>query len=307
MLALDRIEKTSLQGGPSAIATAQLFTFVQMELPWELGPADGRYLLRRLDGAEQGEPEHVVVLNTVGATRREMFGRRSRTRSADPQAASVPVARATVVDPVSLSSDAQARAWLRELDPEREARQAAGVLNRVLHSQRIAAAAAHIHEVSAAQALAIRAGYGEGEQVADGLWRDARELVLSRKRSLRRSAALRPQERLARLLTGRERPLICEELALRARADLDAQRIALAAIGLERAYASALVELPAEERNDLRARVDELARLSLGVEEAAVAALAGDRDLDGALLGQALERLEAALRARTAPGFAVPR
>lgn len=285
----------------------RLFTFVQMELPWQLGPADGRYLLRATDGPDEGEPEHVVVLNTVGAARRGAFGRRSHTRRTDATPAPVPLARATVVDPVSLSSEAQARAWLRELDPEREADAAAGVLNRVLHSQRIAAAAPHLHEISPGQALAIRAGYGEGEQVADGAWRDARELVLSRTRALRRSAVLRPQERLARLLTGREHPLLCEELVLRARADLDAERVALAAISLERAYAAALVELAGERREDLRARVQELARLSPGVEEAATAALAGERDIDAALLRQALERLEAALRARTAPGFAASR
>jgi hypothetical protein len=285
----------------------RLFTFVQMELPWELGPADGRYLLRTLDGPDEGEPEHVVVLGTVGAARRGVFGRRSRTRRTDAAPAPVPVARATIVDPVSLSSEAQARAWLRELDPEREAHAAAGVLNRLLHSQRIAAAAPHLHEIAPGQALAIRAGYGDGEQVADGVWRDARELVLSRKRALRRSTVLRPQERLALLLSGRERALLCEELVLRARADLDAGRLALGAIGLERAYAAALVELPGEQREDLRARVKELARISLGVEEAATAAMAGERDIDAALLLQALERLEAALRARTAPGFAASR
>lgn len=276
-----------------------------MELPWELGPADGRYLLRRLQGAEQGEPERVVVLNTVGASRRGGFGRRSRKRSTDPHPASVPIARATVVDPVSLSNASQAKAWLRELDPEREAQGAVAVLNRVLHCQRIAAAQTHTHEVSPAHALVIRAGYGEGEQVADGLWLDARELVLSRKRMLRRSSVLRPQERLALLLSGRDRALMCEELTLRARADLDAGRIALAALGLERAYAAALVELAGEQRTDLSRRVQELARLGLGVEEAATVALAGEHELDEALLRQALERLEAALRARTAPGFTV--
>ena len=42
----------------------QLFVFVQLEFPWKLGPADGRYLLRRED---DGEPEHVVVLGTLEA------------------------------------------------------------------------------------------------------------------------------------------------------------------------------------------------------------------------------------------------
>jgi hypothetical protein len=276
----------------------RLFTFVQMELPWELGPADGRYLLRRIGGTDGGEPEHVVVLGTVGAARRGRLGRRARTRGTDAEPAAVPVARATVIDPVSLASEAQARAWLRELDPEREAHAAAGALNRLVFAQRLAAAAPHLHEIDPVQAHVVRAGYGEGEQVADGLWRDARELVLARRRTLRRAAMLRPQERLALLLSGREQGLLCEELALRARADLDAGRLALAAIDLERAYTAALVELAAERREGMSERLRELARLSVGVEEDAIAALGGEAELDAAHVRQALERLEAALRAR---------
>ena len=45
----------------------RLFIFMQMEFPWALGPADGRYLLRA--GAD-AEPERVVVLGTLGAPRR---------------------------------------------------------------------------------------------------------------------------------------------------------------------------------------------------------------------------------------------
>lgn len=319
---------------------AQLFTFVQMELPWELGPADGRYLLRKPAGPESGEPQHVVVLATVGAERRGPLGRRSlvparvRTRRTDPEPARVPVARATIVDPVALSAEGQARTWLEQLDPEHEAMAAAGVLNRVLWAHRIAGAVPHIHEVSPAQALVVRAGYGEGEQVADGLWTDARELLLSRRRVGRRASALRPQERLAVLLSGRGSALLCEELALRARLDLDADRLALAAIELERAYAAALTELPGEGRGDLRERIDELEELRPDVEKAARAAVPvaplaaevatettstpttamgvsrarayarGTPDLQ--TVRHALERLEAALRARTALGFSPP-
>ncbi|HEY3970489.1 MAG TPA: hypothetical protein VGL79_03720, partial [Solirubrobacteraceae bacterium] len=243
----------------------RLFTFVQMELPWELGPTDGRYLLRKTTGAESNEPEHVVVLSTIGAERRGMLGRRSRTRRTDPETTSVPVARATVVDPVPLSLETQASAWLKQLDPEHEAHAAAKVLNRVLYAHRIADAAPHIHEISPAQALVVRAGFGEGEQVADGLWSDARELVLSRRRAGKRASVLRPQERLALLLSGRGSALLCEELVLRTRLDLDQGRLALSAIELDRAYVAALRELPKERRADLQARIQELRELSAGV------------------------------------------
>jgi hypothetical protein len=332
----------------------RLFTFVQMELPWELGPADGRYLLRKPAEVPDGrEPQHVVVLSTIGAERKGLLGRRTRTRRAEPEpgATPVPVTRATVVDPVPLSAESQARTWLAQLDPELEAQAAADVLNRMLFAQRIAGAAPHIHEVSPAQALVLRAGFGEGEHVADGLWLDARELLLSNKRAGRRATVLRPQERLAALLAGRESHLLCEELVLRARLDLDGGRVALAAIELERAYAAALVELPREERGDLRQRIEELGELRRGVLRSARAALptpapgvatraaaetsAGtttetsaamtaetgietiasnsprgveettdipDDHPDPQTVRHALERLEAALRARTAPG-----
>jgi hypothetical protein len=316
------------------VRSVQLFTFVQMELPWELGPADGRYLLRKLAGPDASEPQHVVVLCTVGAERWGLLGGRSRKRRtgrAGPESTRVPVTRATVIDPVPLSAEGQARAWLDQLDPEHEALAAAGVLNRVLFAHRIAAAAPHVHEVSPAQALVVRAGFGEGEQVADGLWTDARELRLSRTRAGRRASVLRPQERLAVLLSGRGSALLCEELALRARLDLDAGRPELAAIELERAYAAALVELPGEGREDLRERIDELGALRAGVRAGACAILpeaapAGDDDPNVQTAGStaasrrgpgalrepgeqttrhALERLEAALRARTALGLNV--
>lgn len=316
----------------------RLFTFVQMELPWQLGPADGRYLLRKPTGAAGNEPQHVVVLSTVGAERRGLLGGRSRTRRAESAPAPVPVTRATVVDPVALSLDTQARKWLQQLDPEREAQAAATVLNRVLWAHRIAGAEAYVHEISPSQALVLRAGYGEGEQVADGLWSDARELVLSHKRSGRRATVLRPQERLALLLSGRGEVLLCEELVLRARVDLNAGRLALAAIELERAYATALVELGAEQRADMRARLEELEELRAEVEATAHAAVPkftpkpadkhsqpttpdthsqtttpdgrphsghGPGILEEQTVRHALERLEAALRARTAAGFTV--
>jgi hypothetical protein len=276
----------------------RLFTFVQMELPWELGPADGRYLLRKSAGPDGNEPEHVVVLSTIGAERRGMLGKRSRTRRTDPEPASVPVARATVVDPVALSLETQAAAWLKQLDPEREAHAAARVLNRVLYAHRIAGAAPHIHEISPAQALVVRAGFGEGEQVADGLWNDARELVLSSRGTGKRASVLRPQERLALLLSGRGSVLLCEEFTLRARLDLDQGRLELAAIELDRAYAAALRELPNEPRPDLWARIGELRELSTGVAKSAAA-----QEPDETVVRHALERLEAALRARTATGF----
>ena len=44
----------------------RLFIFIQLEFPWVLGPPDGRYLLR---DRPDGDPRHVVVVSTLGASR----------------------------------------------------------------------------------------------------------------------------------------------------------------------------------------------------------------------------------------------
>jgi hypothetical protein len=276
----------------------RLFLFVQLEFPWELGPPDGRYLLR---GGPEREPEHVVVLSTVGAARRVegmLRGRRS-TRphpvAPTPEPSPLAVSRATVIDPEAVASEAQAQAWLRQLDPERETRAATDVLAGVLHAYRIATADPYIHEPSPARAVAIRAGWGEGEQVADGHWRHALELPWREPRARRRVAALRPQERLTMLLSAREAPLLCEELALRARRDLDQGRLAHATLELRNAYAAALTELYTGARPDLTTRVAELRELSGNITR--------PTEPEEQAVRHALERLEAALRARTAAGF----
>jgi hypothetical protein len=320
--------------GYGAEMSERWFLFLQLEFPWELGPPDGRYLLR---GEQDAEAEHVVVLGTHGAKRHPpprgamriaapRAGSRRRPLEPEPEPTPVATARATIVDPISVSAERQAKAWLSELDGEREVLAAVAVLNRVLHLHRIAAADAYQHEVSPEQALVIRAGWGEGEQVADGVWAHAIELPwrgrggVRRKRIGDRAAALRPQERLAVLLGGRGAALLCEELALRARADLDQARLTHAAIELRGAYAAALSELPQERREDLAIRIDELRKLREGVELQARAALGEDvagggeerasdagvaaaSGVEEAVVRHALERLEATLRARTAAGF----
>jgi hypothetical protein len=327
----------------------RLFLFLQLEFPWELGPPDGRYLLRSREAAGPpppgraggeteaggaggaGGPQHVVVLNTLGARSRAdanagrgalalpvLSARRARRpRETTPEPAPVPSSRATIIDPVSVSAERQAQAWLKGLNAERETRAATAVLNRVLYAHRIATADPHTHEVAPAQALVIRAGWGEGEQLADGRWGHALELPWApRKRAQRRAAALRPQERLAELLGARTRELLCEELALRARLDLDQRRLAHAAVELDAALAAALGELDAEANPALAPRLDELRALRPGVSAVVQAVLPGasaatgaggppepDGEPDEDTVRHALERLEATLRAHAASGL----
>lgn|GEM_PF-552968 len=254
-----------------------LFLFLQLEFPWELGPPDGRYILRSRAGSD---PERVIVLETLGArvrsswrgqhTRRATRAARGRAVDPEPPPTAVPTSRATIIDPTPVSAERQAQAWLRELDIERTVRAEVATLNRVLHVQRISSADPYLHEVSAEQALVIRAGWGDGEHVADGKWLYARELRVgeparggARKRGRgARVAALRSQERFAELLGARSKVLLCEEFALRARLDLDHGRTAHAALELANAYRAALKELREERFPELELRVSELEALA---------------------------------------------
>jgi hypothetical protein len=270
-----------------------------------LGPADGRYVVR----APGDEAEHVLVVRTLGAPpRRRLRRRRPRLAAPDPEPTAVPTSRATVIAAEPLRGAEAAQAWLRRVrGQEAEARlaDAVAVLNRTLAAYRVAAADHALRDVARDQALVARLGYGSGEEVADGHWTDAVE-VPSATRRARRTAVLRPQERLAALLGGRARPLACEELVLRARADLDRGATREAALQLRVALEAALSELPEYASvADLGARIDELLSARAAVGEAANAALQGPLDPEQeAAVARVVSRLEAALRARAAAGAA---
>jgi hypothetical protein len=253
------------------------------------------------------EAEHVLVVRTVGAAPRRRL-RRRRARPAEPEPDPTPVAtsRATVIGAEPLAGAAAARDWLQGAsgdDAEERLAAAVAVLNRILAAHRVAAADHALRDVSRDQALVARLGYGSGEEVADGHWTEALEVPPATRRA-RRTAALRPQERLAALLGGRDTPLACEELVLRARADLDRGATREAALQLRVALEAALAEL-ADDAGvaDLGARLDELRAARGAVGEAANAALAGPLDRAQAEeVARVTERLEAALRARAAAG-----
>lgn len=209
--------------------------------------------------------------------------------------------RATIVDVGDPFGDLdQAAAWLGRAG-EAELADGLAALNRALHAHRIAAADPRHHGVGRSDALVARIGYGAGEEVADGKWTDARELVdpAPRRRRTRIPAA---QARLAALLTARQRALVCEELALRARLDLDEGRDLAAALQVLIALDAALAELPSDPAApDLEARLAELRALREGVARAAEAALAGSTGpAEQEATTFALGRIEAALRARAA-------
>jgi hypothetical protein len=242
-----------------------------------------------------------MVVATLGAVeRRRLTSRRARTNAkVEPEPTPVTTGRVTIVTVDRPFADAgQAAEWL-ERAGEDELMEDLGVLNRALHSFRLAVADPYLNAVGRHQALVARVGYGVGEQVADGLWTDALELTLTHRRQ-RRTKLLQPQARLAALLAGREEVLACEELTLRARLDLDHDRAREAALQVLVALDAAIAELGGDHTSEaLSDRVEELREQRDPVALAAQGALEGPlSDDQRSDVQYALERIEAALRAR---------
>ena len=267
-----------------------------------MGPPDGRYLLRRPGDLPDRPPTHVLVVATLGAPERRLLKGIRRRSNAEPEPEPIPVAtgRATVIDVGEPFADAgAAQAWLERAGEEEIAADLA-VLNRALHAFRVVTADPYVNPVSRGQALVARVGYGAGEEVAEGMWTSARELVPASRRR-RRATVLAPQARLAAVLTGRDRALACEELALRARLDLDHDRDREAALQVLVALDATLAELAAdrETAHSLQDRLAELRGQREAIAAAAQSALAGPLSDDQREAVQfTLSRIEAALRAR---------
>lgn len=282
------------------MAAEALFAFVQLEFGFLLGPRDGRFIVRRTPAAE---PERVLVLGTLGARQRRLLsGRRGQTvEAAEP--APVPTTRATVIRADPVASPQEGDRWLSDLRSDRGAADAevAGALaqiNAAVHAHRVAPADPHARDVCARQALAVRIGYGAGEQVADGRYREAWELPGERARAKRSMES--PDERLAAILGGREQALACEELVLRARTDVDAGRPREAALQARVALEALLAEAGGGQPARPRAQL-ESDRYAIG--DAANAALRGELPPELAeAVTAAIGRMEAALRRRRLSG-----
>ncbi len=100
--------------------------------------------------------------------------------------------RATVIAAAEPFVDAAAAArWLAAAG-EAELASHLEVLTRSLHTFQVVTADPFAEPVGRDQLLVARVGYGQGEEVADGQWSEARELLPARRR-VRRSRILEPQ------------------------------------------------------------------------------------------------------------------
>jgi hypothetical protein len=221
------------------------FRCVQLDLPGRLGLDDGRYLIRDGDAHEQV----VLVVQTLGASAARPPRRQRRPRRVDPgPPPEVPLTRLTVIPAEEADADTAAGELERiARDPEVAENAIAAALrtaNTVLWAHRIARQDPYGHVIGREAALVARVGIGTGEGLAEGRWETAFEVPPPARRE-RRAQALRPQERLAALLAGREPIDPCEPLLLRARFDLDAGRTRELALQLRAGLEALLAELPA--------------------------------------------------------------
>ena len=256
------------------LAAASIFPFVQFEIAGTVGLEEGRYLGH--------DPERVLVVRIVNppAPTRRRLGR-AKPKDSDPASAphAVPMTALTVVIPEPFLDDAAAAAWLAEVRDDDDAIDAAmdGALefiNRAVHAHRAAVGDPSIPDVAAGSAIAVRMGFGGGDGLVDGRYTSAIEVPSSEQRR-RRSEALRPTERVAGVLAGRESVAACELLLLRARADLDAGRPREAALQLRGGVEAMLADRDSFEAPGQDADLSALDDAQSAVEAAAAAALAG--------------------------------
>lgn len=248
------------------------FPFVQLEIAGTVGLDEGRYLGR--------DPERVLVVgidNPAPAPRRRLG--RAKPKDADPRAAAppVPMTTLTVITPTELGD---AEAWLgqiRDDDDEIDALIAAALelVNGAIHAHRAAVGDSSIPDVAAEAALAVRIGFGTGEDLADGHFTEAVEIPASERRR-RRVEALRPTERVASVLAGRESVATCELLLLRARSDLDAGRAREGALQLRSGVAAMLAERDGFRADGQAADLEALMGSLDAIAAAADGALSGE-------------------------------
>jgi hypothetical protein len=211
-----------------------------------------------------------------------------KPKDADPKAPppAVPMTTLTVITPEPLGDEPEANSWLEARRGDQDALEASihsalELVNAAIHAHRAAVADPTIPDVGAEAALTVRVGFGEGDALADGRYSEAVEVPSSERRR-RRSDALRPTERVAGVLAGRESVATCELLLLRARADVDADRNREAALEIRTAVAALLAERASFNADGQDADIESLKASQEAINAVGEAALAGGLSADQA-------------------------
>lgn len=247
----------------------KLLPMAQLDLPGELPLEDGRFIVR-----PAGEPDgdaDVLAVRTLGATRarKRLFGGAPKPTEPSEGGPPLRVSRVTLAKAKPFADVEAARSWLAEVSASEEvskglAAETARTLNRALRAHRAAAGDPYATDVHHGSAVAIRFGFGSGDELVEGRWSEAVEMPESGRRALLAAsrADVGPQERVAAVLGAREDVAPFEELLAGAHRAINEQRPAEAAVMVEAAGRSLERHGPA----DLQAVAGEI-RLGLPAPE----------------------------------------
>ncbi len=246
------------------------------------------------------------MFETLGGELRTGGGRRARRRpvhvtSEDRAPEPVTVTRVTVIPGTPLGDTDAARQWLASCadvsTASAEVDAALRLMNRAIQAHRVSSGDPYACDVTRRQARRIRLGYGSGDELVDGRWRDAVALAPEAEHA-RRRRMLAPEEQVAAILGGRRVVHPSEDLLLRARLDLDQGRTCEAALQARAAHVALLAELDSDRSGDQGAGTALRAHSEL-LDGLAAAALG--RPLDdqqAAALDEAVTQLERFARRR---------
>lgn len=269
-----------------------LLPFAQLDFAGPPSLTEGRYLAR-----PAGEPEaspDVLVVRRLGAVR---AGKRLRKGKPVPLEAEtapepLPLARLTLIKALPFEGEEAATDWLGRVldDPEIATallREVTTTLNRAIGAYRVSAPDAYAPDLRVGDALAVRFGYGTGQEVADGRWTAAAELPEGRRRSLRAEVidGVGAQERVAAVLGGRDEVAPQESLLVDAERAAAESRPRLAAMTLGLA-------VEALERSGVEPE-GEVSAVAMRLRERALAG----REISGEELASALRSARRAIRA----------
>ena len=200
---------------------------------------------------------------------------RRRPRRAEPGHVApdpVPISRVTVIASDAFEDERAAHAWLESCrdarGSARELEYAMRRVNRAVHAQRLSAGDPYVFDVSVTQARRARLGYGTGDELVEGAWREAWTVPADARERRGRRALLAPQEQVALILSGRKPAQPSEDVLLRARLDLDEGRVRQATLQARAAHDALQAELQAEGTEQLAASLrskDELMSRLAGV------------------------------------------
>jgi hypothetical protein len=249
-----------------------LFGFIQFEFTHSIGPHAGRYVVERRNGRDEEDEDapppvltraeeltgvtrtvgtaDILVMTAVLAPQAQMrLRRKSRYVQSGSSPDEVPLMLATYVKGTEPLDDKRRAAEVLDLvrtsedEQERWITEGMEVINLAIRAYRAGARDPYVVEVTPRDARRTRIGYGSTEELRDGGWQAAVELVPPSTRGWLKRPDLRPSETIASVLAHRKPVLECEDVLVRAYIDLDHGRTRAAAQQVRGAMALLASEL----------------------------------------------------------------